>query len=405
MKVGFISWDGPDQNYMESLFFPIFERAAQSDIDFSVLQFTWGPEEIRRSIGRAARDRGIDYESRPVLRKPLNAATAAMIVRGAASVVFHARRHDIDVLMPKQIMPAAMCMMARPLLPDIRIVFDTDGFMADERVDFGGWDSEGMVYRLFRSIEARACRRADAVVSRTERGRDILIERAGPGVADHKIFVVPNGKDTEQFAPLPTDERASVRDQWGIPEKAPWVIYAGSLGPHYHPESIFDAFEAIRQRAPGSRLTILTGHKEVARDIHKARSIEDDAVDIMRVHPDEVAPILGAGDLGIAFRTPSFSQQGVCPIKIAEYLLCGLPVLCTSGVGDLDRQIDEKVGMMVEVEDLNPAGMEGIAQWFVDEVLPNRDGFRSACRARGKMHFGLDRCAAQLRDVLQFGTS
>lgn len=409
MNVAFISWDGPDQNYMESLFLPIFGAASDRDLRFSVLQFTWGPQEIQDSIEAAASRLGIHYESRTVLRRPLQAATAAMIFRGAASIIRHARRHNTQVLMPRAIIPAAMCLLAMPLLPGVRLFFDTDGFMADERVDFQGWDPEGPVYKLFRRIEAAASRKADAVMARTHRGKAILLERAGPGVDPEQFFVIPNAKDPDHFSPGSPEDRATTRQREGIAPDAPWLVYAGSLGPQYFPDSIFTFYEALLARRLDSRLTILTGHEDIARSILEARGLDPELITIKRVHPDQVPPILAAADLGIAFRAPTFSQQGVCPIKVAEYLLCGLPVIATYGVGDIDEvlapskdteQNAPSVGILLSDTELDGAGFSQAVDQFLGDILPRRDFYRENCRQRGLSHFGLKEIGDQLQAAL-----
>ncbi len=54
------------------------------------------------------------------------------------------------------------------------------------------------------------------------------------------------------------------------------------------------------------------------------------------VKSDEVPFYLNAADVAFALRQPTFSMQGVAPIKLGEYLLCGLPVIASKGIGDTD---------------------------------------------------------------------
>ena len=119
------------------------------------------------------------YTVRPVWRTPQAPATAAMIAKGALDLVRYVRRHRIEVLMPRSIIPAGMALLALRFLPDVKLLFDADGLMADERADFGGWSREGKPYRALRAIEAAAVRRADVVITRTHRAKRILAERAG----------------------------------------------------------------------------------------------------------------------------------------------------------------------------------------------------------------------------------
>ena len=394
----YITWDGPAQNYLESLFLPIFDRAQGSDLDFTVLQFTWGDPAIRDSIAETAASMDIPYEAHEVWRKPLKPATAAMIAYGAARIIRHAKQHGTTTLVPRSIIPAAMTFLARQQLPHIDIIYDSDGFMADERVEFEGWNGQGAVYRLFREVEAHIGRIANRVVTRSHRGATIIRDRIGPLTDPDKIYVVPNGKDPELFSPGNHEQRLRTRQRLGIPKDAPFVIYAGSLSPRYLPEAIFKFFSHVYRRKSTSRLVILTGHQESARQYLAESQVPQEAVLIDRVKPSAVATHLAAADLGISFREPSFSQQGVSPIKIAEYLLCGLPVLATPGVGDVATQIDDGVGIICH-ETTDKAIAHAVEQFF-DRILKDRTNYRHQCRHKGLAQFSLQRAAEGYRDAL-----
>lgn len=396
MNVAFISWDGPDQNYMESLFLPILAEVQNDQLHFCTVQFTWDTDT--RSIARTARELGIPYESHNVLRRPLKLATGVMMLKGAVDVLRFARRHDVDALMPRSIIPAAMALIAARLDPSLKLVFDADGLMADERVDFSGWSPEGRTYKVFRDIEARAVRASDAVLTRTERCREILIERSGTD--PDKLFVISNGKDTQAFSPVDTDTRNAIRDTYAVPHDAPWVVYAGSLGPQYYPGALFRYFELLLEYEPSARLIVLTGQEDIGRRHLADSNIDPDRVVLTRVRPGEVAGIVAAADVGMALRAATFSQLGVAPIKVGEYLLCGTPVVVTSGVGDLDTQLDETVGCVLD--EPGDDELRRAARWFSEHVLPHRDTYRRACRAVGEEHYGLPECVARYRRALAF---
>lgn len=402
MKVLYVTWDGPAQNYMESLFFPLFERMGELGVEVDVLQYLWGPEALRRSIADAAKRAGLGYEAREVWRRaPLSASTAAMIARGGVEVAQVATRRGADVVMPRTIIPAGMSLLARRRLgPDLRLAFDADGFMADERVDFGGWSPRGITYRLFRDIEAQMTRASQAVITRTEQGKQILTARAGAGFDPHRVCVAPNARPESEFSPGTPQTRAQTRASLDISPDAPLIVYAGSLGPHYFPEEMLRFFAAVRRRAPDARMVILTGQPDVALAAQKKAGVPTQAVLVQRVPPSEVPTYLAAADLGLAFRAPSFSQRGVCPIKVGEYLLCGTPVLSTRGVGDVDAYLDG-VGLGRLLDDLGEETLEEAAAWFVDGFQGRREIQREAARARGVSLFGLDACARRWVTALE----
>ncbi len=396
MRALFISWDGPAQNYMESLFLPIFRRVQGPDLSIRVLQFSWGDEAITESVAETAEQWGIGYEAKRVLRRPLEPATAAMIVKGAADVVDQVRRHDIDVLFPRALIPGAMTLLAEKVLPDVRLFFDADGFMADERLEFGGWDPTGLPYRLLRDVESQVALRADSIMTRTREAKEILVDRVGASLEPDRIHVIPNAKETDAFHPGSPGSRDRIRDELEVDDGAPLVVYVGSLGPHYYPGRLLAFFEAVHRHDSDARFVVLTGNREVLEPRLAEADLPADALTMTRVSPERVPRFVAAADLGVAFRKPSFSQRGVCPIKVGEYLLCGTPVLSTTGVGDLDRQLDRpKVGRLVD--DLDHSTLDAAAEWLTDEVLPARSEYRRAARRLGVEEFGMPRCVERYR--------
>jgi len=394
MTTLFISWDGPGTTYLESLFLPIFAQLQEGGVSrFELLQYTWGSDERTAAVRGVAHRLGMSYEARPVWRTPQAPATAAMMAKGALDVVRYARRHGVEVLMPRSIIPAGMALLGMRFLPGVKLLFDADGLMADERVEFGGWSREGAPYRVLRSIEAAAVRRADVVLVRTARAQGLLAER-GKLATNEKIVVVSNGRDAAAFHPGSAAGRAAIKRQLGLASDTPLVVYAGSLAEEkYNASRIASFYAKVRQIKDDAHLLILTGATEVARASATSAGIPLTSITVQQVPPADVPRYLAAGDLGLALIQPSFSMTAASPIKAGEYLLCGLPVLGTSGIGDIDAQFDDDVGLLMG--SLEDGALEDAASWFVNRVLPARKGYRERCRACGLEHFSLARSVTQ----------
>ena len=61
-----------------------------------------------------------------------------------------------------------------------------------------------------------------------------------------------------------------------------------------------------------------------------------------------MASSVGAGDVGLSFIKQCLSKTASSPTKIGEYLASGLPVVASSGVGDVDELlIRSRVGVVV----------------------------------------------------------
>lgn len=385
MRALFITWDAPEASYLESLFLPIFEGLAVHGIAFDVLQFRWGDRALTRRTAELCHARGIGYRSTPILRALGGLGAMASAVLGGFAVRRAVHYFGSDILMPRSLMPALATLAAgderfRP------IVFDADGLAADERVEFAGLPPTGLTYRLLRDIEAQMVRRSASVIVRSQRAADILQNRAGPTVSAGCFHVVTNGRDETRFAPGNDAERLKLRQELGYTATDPVIVYAGSVGQQYRFDRLCRFVDAVLDRRPDTRLLILSGASNEARALLAQSSARvARAAFATAVSPLDVPRYLACADVGTAFRQPSFSMSAVAPIKIAEYLLCGLPVVGTGAIGD--NQIAMEAGAFFDEAE----GLDAAADWFINHVLPAREQTRTRARNIGVEAFSLAR--------------
>ena len=395
-RLMFVTWDGPTTNYLESLFIPILSAVqAEEPVRFHVLQYHWASNQRTDQTRALAKAKQIEYCGINV-----GSTVGERIVR-----LGQARRHlfkainasGVDALMPRSIIPAALSLpLFRRLKP--ALVYDADGLKADERVEFSAWPQRGVRYRTLQSIEHTAVRRSTLVTTRTHATVDILRNRV-PEASREKFYVIRNGVDSSTFVPRDDVDRRTARRELSLPENVPVVVYVGSHGPQYEPGALFRFFRAVLKLRPEARLLVMSGSPERFEEDAIESGLQDKCT-IFRAQPTDVARLLCAGDLAVAFRTPSLSQRAVAPIKIGEYLLCGLPVLATLGIGDLDQTLAHTSGVRL-LADLGEQSLARAADWFANEVLRERVQLRSTARRTGEDHFSLDCAVADWQIVLQ----
>jgi glycosyltransferase involved in cell wall biosynthesis len=379
VKILFVTWDGPQVSYLESLFLPIFAGLGKHGVEVDILQFRWGSPAQAEAIGALCAKSGCGYRHAAIRRGLAGLGPFATAFAGGREVRRAVREFGSEIVMPRSHMPAIAVGAAggarfRPIL------FDSDGFAADEKVEFGSLSATGPTYRTLRRVEARTVRAAASVIVRSAAAARILGERAGVG--PERFHVVANGRDETVFHPHDETVRLAVRGELGIEAAAPLAVYAGSVGPQYRFDRIRGFAEALSRRRPDARLLVLSGSPDLAEAELKGAAL---APVVMRAEPERVARYLAAADIGLAFRADSFSVQGVAPVKLGEYLLCGVPAVGNSAVGDTAAAI--AAGLFFDDE----AGTEAAAQWLVDEVIPNRQAYRDRARAAGIEGFSLRR--------------
>ena len=367
----FITWDGPQTSYLEGLFLPIFKGLAEHGHRIHVLQFTWANAEVVLRTNAICEAAGIPYQSAPVWRKAGSAGPFASAVSGSTHIRRAISDWNIDTLMPRSLMPALAVLMMGSRR-GLKLVFDADGFAVDERVDFGGLSPESATYRILRAVEARTARVADRVLVRTPRAIDILADRAKTNRA--KFHIVGNGRDTASFLggwPQRTDREFR-------------LCYAGSLGDQYCPGQMIELAQCLRAHIPNLVFRVFTGDRanlDIALDQF---GISDRSwIEVSRLPPDDMPAALMQCDLALALRQPAFSTQGVSPIKLGEYMLAGLPVIGTEGVGPVDPLIE--AGVMFPLKD----DVSQVWPWVRDHVISQQMAIRERSHALGLAHFSL----------------
>jgi glycosyltransferase involved in cell wall biosynthesis len=131
---------------------------------------------------------------------------------------------------------------------------------------------------------------------------------------------------------------------------------------------MLDVFSKYHEAYPCSKFLILTGAPKFAADRIPEELIE--SIIVKTVPFQKVPQYLNTADIAFAIRQPSFSMQGVAPIKLGEYLLMGIPTIASKGIGDTEEilkgiptcfiydhrkedQVDEVINGLKKLEDIN----------------------------------------------------
>ena len=392
MKVLFLTWDGPQVNYLEALFLPVFAGLKAKGIDIEVIQFTWAKSERTEQIAKRCAESNITYTAYHIMRTPKKIGALLAVLTGIIRVRKYLHTKKVDVLLTRSILPSAIGMLAARAMSNVSLVFDGDGLPYDERVDFSGLKPSGFIYRLLRDWESQIVRSAKSVITRSTIAADILHARAGAGTSRSKFYVVNNGRNTDKYYPMGLEHARQIRSQLGWPQDCPMLVYVGSLGAQYCEQEMVEFFRLVSERNNETRWLILSGDLQRAEQLKLKCGALCNRVAAMQVDAESIPQYLSAADLGLALRRPSYSMRAVSPVKLGEYLLCGMPAIATHGIGDTEIMLDKSVGFWVALEASD--SLRSAAKWFVDEVLLNRERYRTACRERGLEFFSLDATVA-----------
>ena len=221
----------------------------------------------------------------------------------------------------------------------VRLFADADGPLSQEYVDAGVWKEGSFGHRLTAWGERQFIERADVVGVLTKH-RKAEVAKWAP---DTPVHILPCAVDLERFRPLPI-HRTTFRRDLGL--QGTVFVYAGKAGGWYDTEGMID-FLKVAKHAFGA-LTLLVLTREEPSKFEELCARAGIKLVVRSAQPAEVPAYLNAADVGLCFRHRLPSQLSCSPIKLAEYLASGLPVVSTSGCGDYDELIQsERVGIVV----------------------------------------------------------
>ncbi|HEX5053016.1 MAG TPA: glycosyltransferase family 4 protein [Planctomycetota bacterium] len=333
--------------------------------------------------GHAAREErlGVTIHRLPPL-PPERPNWAALFVSFLTFLNNHRREYDVIHCHALTFLAACCARIARILKKPVVVKVATERDVREYH------DNRTLAFRLF----FRWLKRADRLLCLSE---SIRREAIACGFRPEQAVIVPNGVDTERFAPAAEPARAAARTTLqvaGDTPGAPFVaLFVGRLVQRKGVDVLLRAWAATRDARQGLLLVVGDGPERaslerLARDL----GLEFETRVRFLGERTDVRPCYAAAD---AFVFPS-RLEGL-PNALLEAMSCGLPSIATRIGGCLDV-MTEQSGMLVPSDDV------GSLAGAIDELAGDparRTQLAVAARRRVLAHFSFAVTAARLQQV------
>lgn len=256
----------------------------------------------------------------------------------------------------------------------IPVVYEIRAFWEDAAVDHGTQREGGLRYRLTRSMETRAVRAADQVVTICQ---GLRADLTGRGIPGDKIGVVPNAVDIDHFS-LSRGPDPELKAKLGLQDNR--VI--GFLGSFYAYEGLdllLAALPRILEQAPDVRILLVGGGPQEANLRAQARDlgVADSVVFVGRVPHAEIGRYYDLVDLLAYPRHAMRLTDLVTPLKPLEAMAQGHLLIASDVGGHKELIEDGETGFLFRAEDQADLAQKALAALN----LPDRG---AAMRANGR---------------------
>jgi glycosyltransferase involved in cell wall biosynthesis len=399
----YICYFGIDQPLVQTQVLPYLRLLAsgsgpvsgQPEIKMTLLTFEpiVGAETHDRfmKMREALSAEGITWEYLRYHKTPSVPATVYDILLGALLVRKLIATKSINLIHARVHVPCLMAVIGRALSfkKKPRLLFDIRGFFPEEYVDAGLWKGDGLLFRFAKMVERVLFKESDGFIVLTEKARDILFPESlqdGREKTGRPVEVIPCCVETARFAAV-VETREERRRELGISERNV-IAYVGSLGGWYMTDEMAEFFSVAKTEDPKNFALILTqSDSERIKKLLIAGGLGERDFLILNVTSTQVPDFLVSADAAISFIKPCYSKLSSSPTKIAEYLASGLPVISSSGIGDVTETL-EKSNIGVVIEEFKPAeyrrGLSKIKE------LHEAEGLKERCRDAAFREFDME---------------
>ena len=108
---------------------------------------------------------------------------------------------------------------------------------------------------------------------------------------------------------------------------------------------------------------------------------------------------IGASNFSIFFILPVFSKKASSPTKMGEIMNLGIPIICNSGVGDVDEIMNECMPELL-VKDFEKKEYDRIVNLMLDDYEPNIDKIINTSNQYYSLQKGIRKYKEVYRDIL-----
>ncbi|MDD5512135.1 MAG: glycosyltransferase [Candidatus Omnitrophica bacterium] len=393
MRGLFISYNGALEPLLYSQGIAYLKKLSDRGKSFSILTFEkkkfLADKQRYRKISAELRAHNIRWYRLVYHKRPAVISTFMDIACGFIYAGYIVVKDKIDIVHARSYVPAVIAFLLRFCLGR-KFIFDMRGMMVDEYAEGGIIKKGALLFTLGKTIEARLLKGSSAVVVLTERIKDILLYSGDfPALEAAKIRVIPCCVDTEFFSFSGVKVRPPLLS--GLDDRF-LFIYTGSVGTWYNLEGMLDFFKTAKKMKTDAHLVILSpGDRSYIELTLKKMGIHSRDFTLGEAELNQIPAFLSFCDAGLIFYKQTFSRLACSPVKFAEYLACGLPVVINSGVGDTEMVLRKNAVGAVISEFKGNCYEKSLSELF--ELKNNNARLKEECRRLAVRNFSLEKGA------------
>lgn len=290
----------------------------------------------------------------------------------------------------------------RTSYPRCLVIFDCRGVTPAEVLHRHGVeapvDLPPQARKRYREVDAymrEGALQSDAIICVSSGMKDYICEEYS--IDRNRISVIPCLVDEACYGDV-LERRNVMRNKLGVSDRFVF-LYCGGMESWQQPRDIVRLYAQLGIAEVEKHFLGITSNPELLAAICEEEGLSDKEYTLLELPADLVPSYLCAGDMGFLLRDESLVNRVASPVKFAEYLAAGVPVLMTSNIGD-SSSTGLRKGVAGIAHSLEPSA-ENIRflERFCTEVMRHRTRYVAKCRQVARDEFSLKLYSQMVSDV------
>ena len=237
-----------------------------------------------------------------------------------------------------------------------KIIYDGRGAINAEQIEYGVYNNTGLENKIY-DLEKRAVLETDYRISVSNKLLNYWYREFNYKSKDH--VVIPSSCSNNY------NNKVLDREDLNISENSILVVFSGSISKWHSYSKMISDFTKILNKNPRVNLLFLS---KLNSHIALIKNKFAERVFVFWVDPKDVFPYLNIADYGYVVREDSITNQVASPVKVAEYLSCGLKVLISKNLGDYS-EIIEKNDLGYIIRNHNTINLEKVNAFEKEKII------------------------------------
>jgi glycosyltransferase involved in cell wall biosynthesis len=403
-KVLYITYDGLTDPLGQSQILPYLQGLSSYGYEFTVLSFEKKDrfKKQYKYIKQLTSSSGIKWYPLSFTKFPPLLSKFYDALRMRYKAFSLQRKFKFDMIHCRSYIAADIGLQLKKKF-GVKFLFDMRGFWADEKKDGGSWNMSNpfykKVYRYYKNKEADYLQNADYVITLTEAGKKEMMQ--WPYYNQHiPLQVIPCCADMDLFSLINSHEKKISRRELKFGENELVLSYLGSVGTWYMLDEMLAFFKQLKGHYKEAKFLFVTPTPRniIVKKISNLKLEEKDFI-IVSASRHEVPFLIKASDINISFIKPVYSKISSSPTKLGEVLSMGMPVICNTGVGDVE-EIVKKADAGFVVDNFKESDFEKAIYYIPYLLKKNPEEIRNAIKDIYSLSKGIELYAGCYNSIL-----